>query len=158
MALISELYEGTDGPVLRAWNAGCTGEHTALPPVHANYLASVRESAARLAGSAGASLVRVDADRAQEYADALDTAKFDGCLEHVNGWARRLPLAFDNIAQELNLIALVDLLQLGSGFRRELHKATGRGASDTINFGCISLHISQTPLDARGLQALALDD
>ncbi|KAJ2773288.1 hypothetical protein IWQ57_001367 [Coemansia nantahalensis] len=158
MVLISEFSGGPSGPVLRAWDAGCTGKDVALPPAHANYLASVRESAARLAGAGGESLVKVDAARAQGYADTLDVAKFDEYLENVNGWARRLPLVFDSVAQELNLIALVDLLQLGSGFRQELHKATGRGASDTIKFGCISLHISQTPVDARGMQALTLDE
>ncbi|KAJ1733293.1 hypothetical protein LPJ61_001634 [Coemansia biformis] len=158
MVLISELCGGADGSVPRAWEAACTGKDVCLPPSGASYLASVRESAAKFAGSVGERLVRVDADKARGYAGALDMAKFDAYVKHVNGWTRRLPLAFDNMAQELNLIALLDLLQLGSGFRKELHEATGRGASDTINFGCMSLHISQTPIDARGLQALTLDD
>ncbi|KAJ1889094.1 hypothetical protein LPJ81_006199, partial [Coemansia sp. IMI 209127] len=88
----------------------------------------------------------------------LSADKFEKYVGKVNRWARSLPLVFDNVAQELNLIAIIDLLQIGSGFRQELHEEAGRGASDTINFGCISLHISQTPLDAKGLQALTLGD
>ncbi|KAJ2781409.1 hypothetical protein H4R18_002886 [Coemansia javaensis] len=159
MALISELPDGGYGAALpQAWEAACTGRGVALPPAGANYLECVRESAAALVAGVGQPLVAVDGARAQSYADALDAAKFDRYVRHVSGWAHRLPLSFDNVAQELNLVALVGLLQIGSGFRKELHAATGRGASDTVSFGCMSLHISQTPLDARGLQALALDD
>ncbi|KAJ2790128.1 hypothetical protein H4R20_007065 [Coemansia guatemalensis] len=106
----------------------------------------------------GCNLVNVCAEKAKHYADSFDKVKFDSYVDSVNGWTHKLPLVFDNMAQELNLISLLDLLQFGSGFRRELHEATGRGAADTIRFGCISLHISQTPLDAKGLQALTLGD
>ncbi|CAO3694611.1 unnamed protein product [Umbelopsis ramanniana] len=60
----------------------------------------------------------------------------------------RMPVRFDSLAQELNFIALIDLLNFGSGYRVPLHKYTGRGAFDTIRFGAMSFHIGGTPLTA----------
>ncbi|KAJ2309557.1 hypothetical protein IWW54_003666, partial [Coemansia sp. RSA 2705] len=158
MVLISELSGDSDSQLPLAWKTGCTGENVALPPADTNYLTSVRVSTARFIGSTGQSLVGVNPEQVRRYVDTLDAAKFDRYIKHVNGWTHKLPLVFDNMAQELNFIAVLDLLQLGSGFRAELHYAANRGASDTIRFGCISFHISQTHLDARGLQALTLGD
>ncbi|KAJ2955106.1 hypothetical protein NQZ79_g8844 [Umbelopsis isabellina] len=61
----------------------------------------------------------------------------------------RMPVRFDSMAQELNFIALIDLLNFGSGYRVPLHKYTGRGAFDTIRFGAMSFHIGGTPLTAQ---------
>ncbi|KAJ2481402.1 hypothetical protein EV174_003483 [Coemansia sp. RSA 2320] len=160
MGLISELSDSLGAVGLpAAWDRACTGRDVPLPPTSANYLDAVRSTTTRFVGAAeGLKLVNVNAEKVQPYVDSLDVAKFDKYVKHVNGWSRSLPLIFDSVAQNLNLVAILDLLQIGSGFRRELHDAVNRGASDTINFGCISLHISQTPLDARGLQALTLGD
>ncbi|PIA18227.1 hypothetical protein COEREDRAFT_39873 [Coemansia reversa NRRL 1564] len=106
----------------------------------------------------GHSLVTVCVEKSRCYADSFDGTKFESHVKYINNWTHKLPLVFDNLAQELNLISLLGLLQVGSGFRRELHEMTGRGAADTMRFGCISLHISQTQLDAKGLQALTLGE
>lgn len=157
MAIVSEVSGAHDLPA--SWTEACTGNNVALPPYSSNYLDAVRDSTKHYISSAGHhGLVQINAEGAKEYVDSFDISKFDKYVEHVNNWTRNLPLSFDNMAQEVNLIAILDLLQIGSGFRKELHEEAGRGASDTINFGCISLHISQTLLDAKGLQSLTLGD
>ncbi|KAJ1891713.1 hypothetical protein LPJ66_006763 [Kickxella alabastrina] len=159
MAIISEVSGAAGAELPAVWSKACTGASVRLPPTSANYLASVRKSTAQYAKlMEQAPLVAVNRQRARQYADSLDGKKFDKYVKHVSNWSRSLPLVFDNMAQELNLIALLDLLQIGSGFRGELHEASDRGASDTVNFGCMSMHISQTQVDAKGLQALSLGD
>ncbi|KAJ2233238.1 hypothetical protein H4R99_004077 [Coemansia sp. RSA 1722] len=159
MAIISEVSGKAGTELPKAWTEACTGANVPLPPASANIFQLVSESAAKFTNSQPQPpLVTVSSSKAKEYIESLDILKFDKYVKHVNNWSRSLPLVFDNIAQELNLIALVDLLQIGSGFRRELHEATDRGASNTINFGCMSLHISQTSIDAKGLQGLNLGD
>ncbi|KAJ2330049.1 hypothetical protein GGH92_009614, partial [Coemansia sp. RSA 2673] len=160
MGLISELSDasGASAGLPAAWERACTGEGVPLPPPLTNYFDAVRDTTSRFIGGDGQALVKINSSKVQQYVDGLDVAKFDKYVKHVNSWSRSLPLVFDSQAQNLNLIAILDLLQIGSGFRRELHEAVNRGASDTINFGCMSMHISQTPLDAQGLQALTLGD
>ncbi|KAJ2830148.1 hypothetical protein IWW50_000452 [Coemansia erecta] len=158
MSLISEISGDGDSQLPLAWTTACTGTGVSLPPPKSNYLESVRTSAIKFTDSAGLALVKISPEGAKQYVDQLDVAKFDKYVKHVNGWSQKMPLVFDSMALELNFIAILDLLQLGSGYRKELHAANGRGASDTIRFGCISLHISQTALDAKGLQALTLGD
>ncbi|KAJ1664597.1 hypothetical protein EV178_003925 [Coemansia sp. RSA 1646] len=159
MGTVSEVLgdPGTELPA--AWVNACTGSGVPLPLLDTNYFDSVRESTKNFVHASGKALVTVDTDSVKCYVlETLTAGKFEKYVRKIDRWTRRLPLVFDNMAQELNLIAIIDLLQLGSGFRRELHEETGRGASDTINFGCISLHISQTPIDAKGLQTLTLGD
>ncbi|KAJ1989471.1 hypothetical protein GGI25_005606 [Coemansia spiralis] len=160
MNIISEVSGDPGAELPTAWINACTGNSVPLPHPSENYFGSVRETTAKFINSStGQSLVSVDADNAKRYVqNILNPEKFAKYVKKIDGWTRSLPLVFDNVAQEINLIAIIDLLQVGSGFRRELHKEIGRGASDTINFGCMSLHISQTPIDARGLQALTLGD
>lgn len=59
----------------------------------------------------------------------------------------KMPLKFSSLAEELNFVALIDLLNFGSGYRVPLHELAGRGAFDTIRFGVMSLHIGGTPMD-----------
>ncbi|KAJ2455819.1 hypothetical protein EV183_000434, partial [Coemansia sp. RSA 2336] len=158
MVLVSEISASGESSVLRSWEKACSGKDAVLPPAGTNYLDCVRSSTAAFIESAGQELVSINSEGIRSYVDHFDYGKFDNYVKQVNGWTHKLPLVFDNMAQELNLIALLDLLQFGSGYRKELHKATDRGASDTIRFGCISMHISQTELHAKGLQALTLGD
>jgi hypothetical protein len=69
-----------------------------------------------------------------------------------------LPLKFDTFLQEVNLIAILALLNFGSGYRVELKRLTGRGAFDTIRALVLSFHISQTDLSARGLSGMTAHD
>lgn len=68
-----------------------------------------------------------------------------------------MPLKFDNLIQEVNLIALAELLNFGSGYRVELKRLTKRGAFDTIRALVMSFHISQTDLSAKGLESMTID-
>lgn len=53
---------------------------------------------------------------------------------------------------------LIGVLGISSGFRKELHEATGRGAWDTMLFGCMSMFLSGQRLDADYLCNVALTD
>ena len=55
-------------------------------------------------------------------------------------------------------MAILQLLNFGSGYRVELKRLTGRGAFDTIRALVIALHISQGDLSAKGLEKAAIDD
>ena len=66
----------------------------------------------------------------------------------------KLPLKFDSLLQEVNLLAILGLLNFCSGYRVELKRLTGRGAFDTIRALVISLHISQTDLSSPSLEKL----
>jgi hypothetical protein len=69
-----------------------------------------------------------------------------------------LPLNFPSVASELNLLALLSLMNFASGYRVPLHEATGRGAFDSIRAFIFSLYITSAVgsdddlLSARGMQ------
>lgn len=58
--------------------------------------------------------------------------------------ATALPLAFDSPLQELNLLAVLALLNFGSSFRQPLHAHHGRGVYETILQLVLACHISST--------------
>ncbi|KAG0309831.1 hypothetical protein BGZ98_005371 [Dissophora globulifera] len=64
------------------------------------------------------------------------------------------PLRFESLEQEVNFLSLIDLLNTGHGFRKELHEDSDRGAFETIVFGVMSFHISNTLTTAEGLSHL----
>ncbi|KAG0264926.1 hypothetical protein BG011_005848 [Mortierella polycephala] len=70
----------------------------------------------------------------------------------ANGMA--FPLRFESLEQEINILSLIDILNTGHGFRKELHEDSDRGAFETIVFGVMSFHISSTAIDAEGLAKL----
>jgi hypothetical protein len=53
-----------------------------------------------------------------------------------------MPLKFPSVAAEVNLIAILSLLNLGHGYRVPLRRATGRGAYDSIRALVLSLYLS----------------
>lgn len=69
-----------------------------------------------------------------------------------------MPLKFDSLLQEVNLLALLELLNFCSGYRVELKQLTGRGAFDTIRALVLSLHISQSDLSSVGLEKITAHD
>ncbi|KAI1316251.1 hypothetical protein EDD11_010298 [Mortierella claussenii] len=64
------------------------------------------------------------------------------------------PLKFESLEQEVNILSLIDILNTGHGFRKELHEDSDRGAFETIVFGVMSFHISSTPTNAERLSQL----
>ena len=60
--------------------------------------------------------------------------------------------------EQVNLLAVLQLLNFGSGYCIELKRLTGRGAFDTIRALLISLQISRTDLSSAGLEKLTPHD
>ncbi|KAK0225724.1 hypothetical protein IW262DRAFT_709378 [Armillaria fumosa] len=66
-----------------------------------------------------------------------------------------MPLNFSSPLAELNVLAILSLLNLGSGYRVSLHEATGRGAWDSIRALVLSMYITDEGLlTARGMQSM----
>lgn len=69
-----------------------------------------------------------------------------------------LPLKYPSIAAELNVMSVLTVLNMASGYRVPLHRATGRGAYDNIRMLVMALYISSTVetdyMSARGMVAL----
>lgn len=64
-----------------------------------------------------------------------------------------MPLNFSSPLAELNVLAILSLLNFGSGYRVPLHEATGRGAWDSIRALVLSMYITDEGLlTARGMQ------
>ncbi|KAF9167835.1 hypothetical protein DFQ26_002816 [Actinomortierella ambigua] len=64
------------------------------------------------------------------------------------------PLRFESVEQEANTLALIDILNTGHGWRKELHEASGRGAFETIVFGVMSFHIGSQKTNGEALAKL----
>lgn len=70
------------------------------------------------------------------------------------------PLKFPSPLSELNLLSILALLNIASGYRVPLHRETGRGAWDSIRTFVFGLYLSSATdgegdlLSARGMQTL----
>eukprot|EP00048_Salpingoeca_helianthica_P006083 m.94741 g.94741 ORF g.94741 m.94741 type:complete len:348 (-) comp13870_c0_seq4:20-1063(-) len=69
-----------------------------------------------------------------------------------------LPFRFDSFEQELNFLAIRNLLNFGSAYDKELEKATGKRAHETILFGIICMHISGKSMTSDEFLSLTLGD
>ncbi|EEY60174.1 uncharacterized protein PITG_12498 [Phytophthora infestans T30-4] len=114
-------------------------------------LARVRPSCAKLVAHESSS-VRISADKVRTFEEQLDAKEFEQLAEPLN-----FPLNFRSQQDEINFLTLYGLLNFGSGFRKDLHKYTDRGAHDTIVFGLIGMYISVPKLDAQFMQGLTID-
>ncbi|CAH0478996.1 unnamed protein product [Peronospora belbahrii] len=115
-------------------------------------LAGVRPSCAALVAHESSS-VRVNTEKLRLFVKDLDNDKeLTRRVETMN-----FPLNFRSQQDELNFVILYGLLNFGSGYRKDLHKYTERGAHDTIVFGLIGMYISVPKLDAQFLQNLSID-
>eukprot|EP00644_Phytophthora_capsici_P012244 jgi/Phyca11/550712/estExt2_Genewise1Plus.C_PHYCAscaffold_380187 len=114
-------------------------------------LARVRPSCAKLVENE-ASSVRINADKVRAFVEEMDATEFEQLAEPMN-----FPLNFRSQQDEINFLTLYGLLNFGSGFRKDLHKYTNRGAHDTIVFGLIGMYISVPKLDAQFMQSLSID-
>ena len=69
-----------------------------------------------------------------------------------------LPLKYPSVAAELNVMSILTVLNIASGYRLPLHKATGRGAYDNIRMFVMALYLSSTVetdyMSAGGMVAL----
>ncbi|OQR95859.1 hypothetical protein THRCLA_07508 [Thraustotheca clavata] len=96
--------------------------------------------------------VKISQEKIDSLASTVNPEQFAALSDPV-----RYPLAFRSLSDELNFIALVNLLNFGSGYRKPLHQITERGAHETMTFGAIGLYISEPRLDAKFLRGLSLE-
>ncbi|KAF0687511.1 Aste57867_20750 [Aphanomyces stellatus] len=113
--------------------------------------AHVRESCAEFMANE-AKHVTVKEENVPQFVATLDKTQFDKLAEAI-----RYPLSFRTMDDEVNFLALVDLLNFGSGYRKLLHKYCQRGAHETMMFGVIGMYISEPRMDAKFLRGLSLD-
>lgn len=95
--------------------------------------------------------VRIDEAVLLRYAREMDASK-------LQTQRRQYPLVFPTPRSEINFLCTLAYLQIGSGWRRALHaQRGGKGAAETMTFGCIGMHISGE-LTARTFVGLKLFD
>ncbi|KAI9282669.1 hypothetical protein BY458DRAFT_496941 [Sporodiniella umbellata] len=92
------------------------------------------------------SQVKVSKEGIGRFLQALDPEQYK---ELAYDSTIHLPVKFTSVEEELNFVALIDLLNFGSGYRMELHQAVERGAFDTIRYGVMAMHIGGMPMDAK---------
>lgn len=71
--------------------------------------------------------------------------------KHSTANGMMFPLRFESVEQEVNILSLIDLLNTGHGYRKELHEDADRGAFETIVFGIMSFHITSSASTAQDL-------
>ncbi|KAG0280418.1 hypothetical protein BGZ95_010233 [Linnemannia exigua] len=95
--------------------------------------------------------IKIDQDAIVQFLNNLTQESWD---KHSVANGMSFPLRFDSLEQEVNILSLIDILNTGHGFRKELHEDSDRGAFETIVFGIMSFHISSSPTTADALSQL----
>ncbi|KAI8330066.1 hypothetical protein BC941DRAFT_506432 [Chlamydoabsidia padenii] len=95
--------------------------------------------------------IKVSEQGIKDFLNKLEKPVYE---ELANDTPIRMPLKFDTLADEVNFIAVIDLLNFGSGYRVPLHELAGRGAFDVIRFGVMSFHVGGTPMTAERFQTI----
>ncbi|KAF9100278.1 hypothetical protein BGX23_000041 [Mortierella sp. AD031] len=95
--------------------------------------------------------IKIDQDAIVRFLDNLTQESWD---KHSVANGMSFPLRFESLEQEVNILSLIDILNTGHGFRKELHEDSDRGAFETIVFGIMSFHISSSPTTADALAQL----
>ncbi|BGP32088.1 hypothetical protein JCM10296v2_003867 [Rhodotorula toruloides] len=123
-----------------------------LPPP-TSLLSTIRSSCAILTAKSGST---IDPAKIDEYILSVPQVHW----ERESGpekYGVRLPLVFDSVEEELNVLGALALLNFLSGYRHTLHRMTGRGAFSTIQMLVLSAYISSSDnpdssiLSARGM-------
>ncbi|KAF2071548.1 hypothetical protein CYY_007147 [Polysphondylium violaceum] len=98
--------------------------------------------------------VKINHDKIIEFLDNIKEDEFKQKSSIV-----LFPLNFSNNSQEANFWFILDLLNFGSGFRKELKEASGKGAYETLCYGLMGMFLSQGgKLSAHFLHNLSLND
>ncbi|KAI9206030.1 uncharacterized protein BJ171DRAFT_498443 [Polychytrium aggregatum] len=119
-----------------------------------NILKAVKSSCKHLAETATAD-ISIQDESIDQFLSTFDVNLFK---DLTNTEPFRVPLRFDSIEAEINFIALLDLLNFGSGWRVELHNAVGRGASEAIKFGAMAMHISGITATTEYLKSVTISE
>jgi len=128
-------------------------EATPFPP-SGNYVESVRTSSLSLRNACKISI------KPESIKRLIHSPVFTSSFKRVSAsHGLALPLLFPSVLAELDLIAVLSLLNFGSGYRSQLHAATGRGAWDSIRAFVFSLYLTSSGdegdfLSAKGMQAI----
>eukprot|EP00053_Salpingoeca_punica_P011650 m.103852 g.103852 ORF g.103852 m.103852 type:complete len:340 (-) comp15731_c0_seq1:3336-4355(-) len=96
-------------------------------------------------------VVKVDEESIRKYAATLKQP-FEADVKHT------LPFKFDNTEQELNFVALYNLLSFGSGYDKELQAQGREDAHSTTLFAVIALFLSGQKLDAATMLNMRTSD
>ncbi|KAI8967336.1 hypothetical protein BDF20DRAFT_900516 [Mycotypha africana] len=121
-----------------------------LPQDEANYPQAVRSSCQAFVDT---SPVTISDKCIDNFLTSLDKDQYEKLAYDST---MKMPLKFETIEDEINFVALIDLLNFGSGYRIPLHELAGRGAFDTIRFGCMSFHIGGKPMTAEALKNMTI--
>lgn len=139
---------GPDGGLLSAVQ-GVPG-----PLIQGNPFDEARRSCALAASLARH--VTIDGPQLQAFARVLDPVAVRNVMSGGMGEnCDTFPEEFEDARDSVNFAVLFSLLQFGHGFRHELHKHCGRGASKTITLGTRRLRASGN-LNARRLAGISL--
>ena len=93
---------------------------------------------------------RVDSEKALRLADSLAAT----LVEKPAPPGVRFPLQFPDATAEVSLLALLGMMNFGSGWRAELHRASGVGAYQTIQRGVIGCFLKDPAVKAETLAAV----
>lgn len=125
-------------------------------PATGNFLKAVRSSCQEITEASSPDIITLGDDEEaaiDAFLQAIDPAQYEKLVSNGSD-PLRVPLRFENLLAEINYVALLGYLQIGSGYRTELKAATGRGASESITFGMLSIFISGTQPNAEWLRQL----
>ncbi|KAH9176250.1 hypothetical protein EDB89DRAFT_1940063 [Lactarius sanguifluus] len=127
-----------------------------LPP-SGRFIEYVRKSSRALTQAEAVSISNANIER------LLLSPAFTGTYHRISSTSHglALPLKFPSPLSELNLLSILALLNIASGYRVSLHQETGRGAWDSIRAFVYGLYLSSAAdgegdlLSARGMQTLS---
>lgn len=96
--------------------------------------------------------VRVDAEGVKAAAAAID----HGAMQSLAGSAKTFfPLRFESLEDEVNFLAVLNLLDIGEDYRELLRAESGEGAHETVLRGMLGFSLSGKKLDAEGLSQMS---
>lgn len=88
-----------------------------------NVTEAVRTSSASFIAKAPLG-VKVSQEGIQQFLTKLDKLQYQELSDDIT---IKMPLKFDTVAEEMNFITVIDLLNFGSGYRVPLHELADRG-------------------------------
>ncbi|KAF8520377.1 hypothetical protein BU17DRAFT_75631 [Hysterangium stoloniferum] len=115
-------------------------------PPSGGYIDAIRSSSRALRETSG---VIISHDAIHRFLHSKALASTFKKLSQSHGLA--LPLNFPSQLAELNVISVLSLVNIGSGYRIPLHAHTGRGAWDSIRALILSLFITSSAEDGGDL-------
>jgi hypothetical protein len=100
----------------------CISEEMKNAPLPAGNVAeAVRTSCASFVSK---SPVKISQEGITKFLEKIDKLQYQELSDDVT---IKMPLKFDTVAEELNFITVIDLLNFGSGYRIPLHELADRG-------------------------------